>query len=127
MKTIPLYVAFLLLMGCRGVFEANLSNDKSRADLVLLCSVIHSGQVTEYKMVRSIFATKGVKMPCKAGDIVSSFTRDSSDTRRYDSVLLFYEMRDGKLHLFSEIAVYGDDVLAYEMSLSDVEDELKKP
>ncbi len=115
-------------MGCRmSAGPDSLPKAKSKADLVLLCNAKHSGKDTEYKMVRSLYATKGVTTSYKVGDVVSSFTRIGSETRTHDSVLIFYERRGGKLHVLSEIAVYGDDVPAFRMSLADVIDELSKP
>ncbi|BDS07359.1 hypothetical protein NT6N_23990 [Oceaniferula spumae] len=117
-----------MVMGCRiGSGPDSLPKAKSKADLVLLCSARHSGKDTEYKMVRSLYATSVAKVPYKIGDVVSSFTRMSSEARTHDSVLIFYEMQGGELQVLSEIAVYGDDVPAFRMTLKEVINELSKP
>ncbi len=128
MRVFTVVALFLLVVGCRtsGTL-GNLPKAKARADLVILCSATHSGRDTEYKMIRSLYFKKGTRVPYKPGDVVSSFTRLSSDTYTHDRALIFYETSGGKLFIFSELPVYGDRVPAYGMTLDDVIDELRKP
>ncbi|NWK57732.1 hypothetical protein HW115_19090 [Verrucomicrobiaceae bacterium N1E253] len=137
MRALIISLIIILVAGCRSSHAPDLlasrgdinslPDAKSKADLVLLCSAIHSGDRTEHEMVCSLYTSKDVKMAFKPGDIVSTFTRYSSKSYFYDSVLIIYEMRGTELHELGEIAVYGDDVPAFRMRLSDVIEEFTKP